>query len=124
MRQLASTKGLYSLLPLGERVVRKVERIIDAAMHSVGGCKVTLPLILPAELWKTTGRWESTGEELFRLKDRRRAEMCLAPTHEEAITALVAANTSSWRHLPLRIYQTGKKYRDEGPTKIWAIASP
>ncbi|ORX93784.1 prolyl-tRNA synthetase [Basidiobolus meristosporus CBS 931.73] len=108
-----SSSGIYSLLPFAVRTLEKLERIIDEEMRSVGGQKVSLPLLLSPEGWKATGRWESTGKELFKLQDRKGSEFCLAPTHEEEITQLVANEVSSYRQLPVRLYQIGNKYRDE-----------
>ncbi|KAL6068810.1 prolyl-tRNA synthetase [Balamuthia mandrillaris] len=107
------SRGVYSLLPLGVRTLQKIENIIDEEMATVGGQKVRLPLLLPATLWKATGRWEQAGPEMFRLKDRKGTDYCLAPTHEELITELCGKEVSSYRQLPLRLYQIGAKYRDE-----------
>jgi prolyl-tRNA synthetase len=111
IRKLAS--GLYEWLPLGLRVLRKVENIIRQEMNAVRGQEVWLPLLLPKELWEETGRWSVYGKELFRLKDRKDAEFCLGPTHEEAITDLVRRDVRSYRQLPLMLYQFGTKFRDE-----------
>eukprot|EP01137_Pigoraptor_chileana_P021932 Opistho-2@86259 len=109
----SSASGIYSLLPLGLRSLEKIEKIIDEEMGAIGGMKVALPLLAPASLWKTVGRWDSTGQELFRLKDRKDTSFCLAPTHEEAVTELVADLVNSYRQLPLRLYQMDRKFRDE-----------
>ncbi len=111
IRKLAS--GIYEWLPLGLRVLRKVENIIREEMNAVRGQEVWLPLLLPKELWEETGRWGVYGKELFRLKDRKDAEFCLGPTHEEAITDLVRRDVRSYRQLPLMLYQFGTKFRDE-----------
>ncbi|KAJ3154980.1 hypothetical protein HDU86_004500 [Geranomyces michiganensis] len=108
-----SSAGMYSFLPLGLRVLAKLEKLIDREMQSVDGQKVALPCLLPSDGWKKTGRWESTGAEMFKVNDRKGSEFCLAPTHEEEITQLVASERLSWRQLPLRLYQIGRKYRDE-----------
>ncbi|TPX64820.1 proline---tRNA ligase [Spizellomyces sp. 'palustris'] len=108
-----SSAGMYSFLPLALRVLAKIERIIDEEMQRVGGQKLSLPCLLPSDGWKKTGRWESTGSEMFKVTDRKGGEFCLAPTHEEEITQLVSAEVSSWKQLPLRLYQIGRKYRDE-----------
>ncbi|KAI8588012.1 prolyl-tRNA synthetase [Geranomyces variabilis] len=108
-----SSAGMYSFLPLGLRVLAKLEKLIDREMQSVDGQKVALPCLLPSDGWKRTGRWESTGAEMFKVHDRKGSEFCLAPTHEEEITQLVASEKLSWRQLPLRLYQIGRKYRDE-----------
>ena len=116
IKQLDSTAGLYMTLPIGLRVLDKIERIVDLAMSKCGGNKLAMPLLLPSSLWKRTGRWETAGDELIRVKDRKDADYCLAPTHEEAFTELVGSAVASWRQLDqggLRLYQTGQKYRDE-----------
>lgn len=105
--------GLFRMLPLGVRVVAKIEALVDATMQEVGGQKLSMPVLMPAELWHKTGRWNSTGAELMRLRDRKGAGLCLGPTHEEAFTDLVATDVFSHRQLPLRLYQIGPKYRDE-----------
>lgn len=101
------------MLPLGLRALNKLEGVIDQEMARVGGQKLSLPLVLPKELWQRTGRWEQTGAELFRLQDRHGGDFCLAPTHEEEITSLVASAVSSYRSLPLRLYQTGATKPEE-----------
>ncbi|KAK9897613.1 class II aaRS and biotin synthetase [Cystobasidium minutum MCA 4210] len=108
-----SSAGIYSLLPLGQRVIDKLSKIIEDEMHAVGASKVTLPHLLQPDLWEKSGRWESSGPELYRLKDRRESDMLLAPTHEEEIAALVAADAPSERNLPVRLFQIGRKFRDE-----------
>lgn len=116
IRQLDHTAGLYMMLPLGLRVLDKIEAVVDTAMRRAGGNKLAMPILLPAALWKRTGRWDSAGPELFRLSDRRDGAFCLGPTHEEAFTELVASTVVSWRQLAdggLRLYQTDRKYRDE-----------
>ena len=111
IRKVAS--GLYEWLPLGLRVLRKVERIVREEMDGIGGQEVWLPVIQPKELWQETGRWQVYGKELLRLKDRKDAEFCFAPTAEEVITDLVRKEVRSWRQLPLMLYQFGLKFRDE-----------
>jgi prolyl-tRNA synthetase len=111
IRKLAS--GIYEWLPLGLKVLRKVENIIRDEMNRVNGHEVWLPLLLPKDLWVETGRWNVYGKELFRLKDRKDSEFCLGPTHEEAITDLVRREVRSYRQLPLMLYQFGTKFRDE-----------
>ncbi|KAJ1974910.1 hypothetical protein H4R34_004535, partial [Dimargaris verticillata] len=109
-----SSTGIYALLPLGWRVIAHLTKILDQAMvHDLGAHKLSLPLLLPAHLWQTTGRWETAGAELFRLQDRKDAQYCLAPTHEEEITKLVAQDVTSYRQLPVRLYQIDRKFRDE-----------
>ncbi|MFA7074099.1 MAG: proline--tRNA ligase [Endomicrobiaceae bacterium] len=110
-RKLGS--GLFELLPLGLKTLKNVIEIIREEMESVDGQEVRLPLLLPKDLWIETGRWNVYGKELFRLKDRKDADFCLAPTHEEAVTDLVRNNISSYRQLPVMLYQFGIKFRDE-----------
>ncbi|KAJ1330325.1 proline-tRNA ligase [Batrachochytrium salamandrivorans] len=108
-----SSAGIYSYLPFGLRVLDKLEAIIDDEMQHIGGQKISLPCLLSSAPWKATGRWETTGPEMFKVKDRKNSEFLLSPTHEEEITSLVASLVSSHRQLPLRLYQIGRKYRDE-----------
>ncbi len=111
MRQLAS--GIYEWLPLGLRVLHKVENIIREEMDSVGGQEVSLPAMQPRELWEESGRWDFYGKELIRLKDRSKRDFCLGPTHEEVITDLVRREVRSYKELPLLLYQFQTKFRDE-----------
>jgi prolyl-tRNA synthetase len=111
VRKLAS--GLYELLPLGLKVLRKVENIIRQEMNSAGGQEVIFPLIFPKALLLETGRWNVYGKELFRLKDRKDAEFCLAPTSEEIVTDLIRKDIKSYKQLPVMLYQFGTKFRDE-----------
>ncbi len=111
IRKLSS--GVYSYLPLGWRVIHKIEQIVRQEMDRAGALEVKLPAILPSELWKETGRWNIYGKELFRITDRHDREFCLGPTHEEVITDLVRSNVKSYRELPLNLYQIQTKYRDE-----------
>ena len=111
IRKTAS--GLYSYLPLGFRVLKKVENIIRKELNSIGGQEVSMPLLLPKELWEETGRWNVYGKELFRLKDRKNGEFCLGPTHEEPITDLARREIRSYRQLPVMFHQFGIKFRDE-----------
>jgi len=111
IRKISS--GIYEWLPLGLRVLKKVEQIIREEMDMIGGQEVWLPLLSPKELWEETGRWNLYGKELFRIKDRKNAEFCLAPTHEEVITDIVRREVRSYRELPLMLYQFGIKFRDE-----------
>lgn len=105
--------GVYTYLPLGLRVVRKVERIIREEMDKAGAQEVLMPIASPAELWLETGRWDFYGKELFRLKDRHERDFCLGPTHEEVITDLVRREVRSYRQLPANFYQIQTKFRDE-----------
>lgn len=105
--------GIYTYLPLGLRVIRKIERIIREEMEQAGGQEILLPILQPAELWFETGRWDVYGPEMFRLEDRHQHKFCLGPTHEEIITALARLEIKSYRQLPLLLYQIQNKYRDE-----------
>jgi prolyl-tRNA synthetase len=105
--------GIYTYLPLGLRVIRKVERIIREEMNRAGAQEVLMPIASPAELWQETGRWDFYGKELFRLKDRHERDFCLGPTHEEVITDLVRREIRSYRQLPVNFYQIQTKFRDE-----------
>ncbi|MEE9257618.1 MAG: proline--tRNA ligase [bacterium] len=111
IRRLAA--GVYTLLPLGVRVQRKVERICREELDRAGAQEVFLPTLNPAELWQRTGRWEAYGPELVRLKDRHGREFCLGPTHEEVITDLISREVRSYRDLPQNLYQIQTKFRDE-----------
>lgn len=105
--------GIYNLLPLGVRVIRKVEAIVRDEMTRAGAEEVSMPFVLPAELWKESGRWEEYGKELLRVEDRHGREFCLGPTHEEVITDIVRGDVRSYRELPLNLYQIQQKFRDE-----------
>jgi prolyl-tRNA synthetase len=111
IRKLAA--GLYSWLPLGLRVLRKVEEITRAEMQKAGALEVLMPALQPAELWQETGRWEKYGPELARLKDRHERDFCLGPTHEEIITDLARNEIKSYKQLPITYYQIQTKFRDE-----------
>jgi len=111
IRKLAA--GLYSWLPLGLRVLRKVEAIVREEMDRSGAQEVIMPVVQPAELWEESGRWEQYGPELLRIKDRHDRDFCLGPTHEEVITDLVRNEVKSYKQLPLNFYQIQTKVRDE-----------
>jgi len=111
LRKLAA--GIYTILPLGWRVTRKVEQIVREEMDRAGCQELRLPILMPAELWQETGRWEKYGKELFRERDRHDRDYVLGPTHEEAITDLVRNHIRSYRDLPLNLYQIQTKFRDE-----------
>ena len=115
VRQLAA--GLYIYLPLGRRVMDKIDRIIREEMNAIGGQEVTMPVLHPAEVWQQTGRWDAIGDEMFRLKDRGGRDMCLAMTHEEVMTWLAAHDLRSYRDLPQIWYQLQTKLRDEARPK-------
>ncbi|KAM5248923.1 putative proline--tRNA ligase, mitochondrial [Ctenodactylus gundi] len=106
--------GCYHLLPYTLRAMEKLVRVIDQEMQAIGGQKMNMPSLSPAELWQATSRWQLMGKELLRLRDRHGKEYCLGPTHEEAITALVASQKNlSYRQLPILLYQVTRKFRDE-----------
>lgn len=105
--------GVYTYLPLGLRVIRKIEQIVREEMNCAGAQELLMPIASPAELWRETGRWDYYGKELFRLKDRHEREFCLGPTHEEVITDLFRREVRSYRQLPLNFYQIQTKFRDE-----------
>lgn len=107
------TTGIYSYLPLGWRVVRKVEEIVREEMNRAGALEVFLPMVQPAELWQESGRWSLYGKELLRFKDRHDRDCCLGPTHEEVITDLVRSEIKTYRQLPRNLYQIQTKFRDE-----------
>ena len=111
IRKLAS--GLYSWLPLGLRVLRKVENIVREEMDRAGAQEVLMPAVQPSELWQESGRWEQYGPELLRLIDRHEREFCFGPTHEEVITDLIRREIRSYRQLPCNFYQIQTKFRDE-----------
>ncbi len=105
--------GIYTYLPLGLRIIRKIEQIIREEMNRAGAQELLMPIASPAELWKETGRWEHYGKELLRFKDRHERDFCLGPTHEEVITDLFRREVRSYRQLPLNFYQIQTKFRDE-----------
>ncbi|MES2823151.1 MAG: proline--tRNA ligase [Pseudomonadota bacterium] len=111
IRKLAS--GLYTWLPLGLRVLRKVERIIRTEMDKSGAQEVLMPVVQPSELWLESGRWEQYGPELLRMNDRHDRAFCLGPTHEEVITDLIRGEINSYKQLPANFYQIQTKFRDE-----------
>ena len=111
IRKLAA--GLYSWLPVGLRVLRKVENIVREEMDAAGAQEITMPVVQPAELWEESGRWEQYGPELLRIHDRHAREFCLGPTHEEVVTDLVRNEVHSYKQLPINLYQIQTKVRDE-----------
>ncbi|XP_061883552.1 probable proline--tRNA ligase, mitochondrial [Entelurus aequoreus] len=109
-----SNPGCYYYLPATVRAMEKLVRVIDQEMQQIGGQKIDMPSLCSADLWRTSERWDLMGKELFRLKDRHDVDYCLGPTHEEAVTTLVAHQTTqSYRQLPLLLYQITRKFRDE-----------
>ncbi len=111
IRKLAS--GLYTWLPIGLRVLRKVEKVVREEMNAAGALEVLMPGIQPAELWQESGRWEQYGPELLRMKDRHGRDFCAGPTHEEVITDLARNELNSYKQLPINLYQIQTKFRDE-----------
>ena len=111
IRQVA--RGIYDYLPLGLRVIRKIESIVREELNAVGCHEVLLPVVIPAELWQESGRWPVYGKELLRLRDRNDREFCIGPTHEELITDIVRRDIRSYRDLPRNFYQIHTKFRDE-----------
>ncbi|WDT84935.1 proline--tRNA ligase [Alteromonas sp. 009811495] len=111
IRKLAS--GLYTWLPSGLRVLNKVANIVREEMNKAGAIEVLMPVVQPADLWEESGRWDEYGPELLRVKDRHQRDFVLGPTHEEVITALVRNEISSYKQLPLNLYQVQTKFRDE-----------
>ncbi len=111
LRKVAA--GVYSFLPLGFRVIRKIMGIIRQEMNRAGAQEVFLPAVIPAELWMESGRWDKYGAQLLRLKDRKGGDFVIGPTHEEVIVDLVRGDVKSYRQLPLNLYQIQTKFRDE-----------
>jgi prolyl-tRNA synthetase len=105
--------GVYNLLPLGWRVVRKIEQIVREEMDRSGAQELLMPSVIPAELWKESGRWDEYGPLLLRIHDRKGAEFCFGPTHEEVVVDIVRREIRSYRDLPLNLYQIQGKFRDE-----------
>jgi prolyl-tRNA synthetase len=117
------TSGIYNYLPLGRRVLAKVERIVREEMNRAGAQEVLMPAVQPAELWQESGRWEVYGKELLRFLDRHERDYCFGPTHEEVITDLVRREVHSYRQLPLNLYQIQTKFRDEIRPRFGLIRS-
>lgn len=113
--------GIYSLLPIAKRTIRKIEEIVREEMNAIDGQEVLMPVVLPAELWQESGRYESVGDELLRFKDRNNKAMLLGMTHEEAVVQLVRTEISSYKQLPVMVYQIQTKYRDEARPRAGLI---
>lgn len=105
--------GIYTFLPLGRRVIRKIEAIVREEMDNTGSQEIMMPIMQPAEIWHESGRWSAYGPEMFKLEDRHHNQYCLGPTHEELITTLVRNELRSYKQMPLILYQMQNKYRDE-----------
>jgi prolyl-tRNA synthetase len=119
IRQLSA--GIYSLLPLGQRIALKVMAVLREEMNAIGGQEFYLPALHPAELWQESGRWQAIGDEMFRLKDRKRTDMCLGMTHEEVFTDIARHELRSYKQLPQVWYQIQMKFRDEARPKSGLI---
>ena len=111
IKQVAA--GIYSYLPLGYRVIKKIEGIIREELDNIGASELLLPALQPKDLWEESGRWDKYGPELMRLTDRKNRDFCLGPTHEEIITQVVRDYLNSYKKLPLALYQIQTKFRDE-----------
>lgn len=121
IRKLVS--GVYGFMPLGLRTLRKVEQIVREEMDKAGAQEIQMSALQPAELWQESGRWAAYGPEMWRVKDRNDREFCLGPTHEEVFTDIVRQNVSSYRQLPVNLYQIQTKYRDEARPRFGLIRS-
>jgi len=121
IRKLVS--GVYGFMPLGWRSIRKIEDIIRQEMDLSGGQEIHMSAVQPAELWQESGRWSAYGPELWRLKDRNGRDFCLGPTHEEIFTDVVRSDVSSYRQMPLNLYQIQTKYRDEARPRFGLMRS-
>src|SRR2546423_9885214 len=115
IRQLSA--GIYSYLPLGQRIALKVMQILREEMNAIGGQELYLPALHPAEIWQESGRWYDIGDDMFRLKDRKGADMCLGMTHEEIFTDIARKEIRSYKQLPQVWYQIQIKFRDEARPK-------
>lgn len=121
IRQLAA--GMYTYMPLGRRVLRKVEQIVRDEMDRVGAGELLMPVLQPTELWQESGRYDVYGPELMRLQDRHDREFALGPTHEEVITSLIRSEVNSYRKLPVTLYQIQTKFRDERRPRFGLLRS-
>jgi len=121
IRKLAS--GLYNWLPMGLRVLRKVEHIVREEMDRAGAQELLMPVVQPAELWEESGRWQQYGGELLRIKDRHERDFCLGPTHEEVITDIIRDELKSYKQLPANFYQIQTKFRDERRPRFGVMRS-
>lgn len=105
--------GIYNYMPVGLRVIRKVEAIVREEMNRAGAVELSMPVIQPAELWQETGRWDKMGPELLRLKDRHERDFAVQPTSEEVVTDIARSEIRSYKQLPINFYQIQTKFRDE-----------
>jgi len=113
--------GIYSILPLGRRITKKIEKIIREEMDAIDGQEILMPVVLPRELWEESGRYDSVGKELLRFEDRNGKNMVLAMTHEEAVVHLARTEVNSYKQLPAMVYQIQRKYRDEARPRAGLI---
>ena len=113
--------GIYSILPLGRRITKKIEKIIREEMDAIEGQEILMPIVLPRELWEESGRYNNVGQELLRFEDRNGKEMLLAMTHEEAVVHLIRTEINSYKQLPVMVYQLQRKYRDEARPRAGLI---
>lgn len=120
IRQVAA--GVYTYMPLGRRVLRKLEMMVRQEMEGSGAQEVLMPSLQPAELWQESARYDVYGKELMKLKDRHEREFVLGPTHEEVVTALVRGEISTYRRLPVTVFQIQTKFRDERRPRSRAAA--
>ncbi|TGN07106.1 proline--tRNA ligase [Leptospira ilyithenensis] len=118
-----SSSGLYSYLPLGLRILKKIEGIVREEMDAASALEFQLPILTPSEIWKESGRWDKMGKEMFRLRDRHDSESCLGPTHEESFCVLVKPMVRSYKDLPINVYQIHTKFRDEIRPRFGVIRS-
>ena len=118
-----SAGGMYTYMPLAQRVMKKIEQIVREEMDAKGAQEILMPIVQPGELWQESGRWGAYGAEMWRVKDRHGRDFCLGPTHEEVVTALVRDEVRSYRQLPLMLYQIQNKYRDERRPRFGLIRS-
>ena len=121
IRKLVS--GVYGFMPLGTRVLHKVEQIVREEMDAKGAQEILTSAVQPAELWQESGRWWKYGPELWRLKDRNGRDFCLGPTHEEIFTDIVRSEIDSYKQLPINLYQIQTKYRDEARPRFGLMRS-
>ena len=111
IRKIAA--GLYTWMPLGLRVLKKIERIVREEMNQAGAIELLMPTVQPSSLWQESGRWQKYGKELLRFQDRHGKDFCYGPTHEEVITDLMRNHLTSYKQMPINFYQIQMKFRDE-----------
>ncbi|MCL5072534.1 MAG: proline--tRNA ligase, partial [Actinobacteria bacterium] len=111
IRKVAS--GVYAFLPLGYKILKKIENIVREEMNNANAIEIFMPVMQPAEIWQESNRWNEYGPEMFKLVDRNERDFCLGPTHEELITTMASADIYSYKDLPVNLYQIQVKFRDE-----------